>query len=309
MKGAARVQKRATEAKRGSLLRHERNAAYVLILPNVLGFLVFTLGPLLFSLVLSFYEWDMLRPMQLVGPKNYQKLLFRDPRFRQVLRNTVLYVGLAVPLRTVLALTLAVALNQGLRGTTFYRAAFYMPTVTSLVAVSLVWRWIFNPEYGIINYGLTSIGIANPPMWLLSRTWAMPAIAIMTIWYRAGYFMVIFLAGLQGIPEHLYDAAKVDGASAWGRFRHVTLPMLSPTTFFVIVMSVIASFQIFTISLIMTEGGPAGATETIMLYLYRTGFEYFRMGYASAVAWVFCLMIFALTFLQTRLQKSWVYAE
>ena len=299
------------KGKRGknSLFRHERNAAYVLILPNILGFLLFTLGPLVFSLILSFVKWDILRPMQFVGLGNYQKLLFADPRFQSVLRNTALYVVLAVPARTVLALVLAVALNQKMRGTTFYRAAYYLPSVTSLVAVSLVWRWVLNPEYGIINYGLKIIGISNPPMWLLSTEWAMPAIAIMTTWYRAGYFMVIFLAGLQSIPEHLYDAAKVDGANAWARFRHITLPMLSPTTFFVIVMSIIASFQIFTISLVMTDGGPAGATETIMLYLYRSGFEYFRMGYASAIAWTFCIVIFILTFVQTRLQKTWVYTE
>lgn len=303
------VQKKArAPGERGILLRHERRAAYVFILANLLGFLVFTLGPLVFSLGLSFFKWDMIRPAEFVGLRNYTDL-FVDPRFLQVLYNTAFYVLLAVPIRTVLALGLATAVNQKIRGTTFYRAAYYLPTVTSLVAVSLVWRWIFNPEYGILNYALKSIGIADPPTWLLSQAWAMPAIIIMTIWHGAGYYMVIFLAGLQGIPETLYEAAKVDGASAWARFQHITLPLLSPATFFVIVMSVIGSFQIFTVSLVMTDGGPAGSTETIVLYLYRSGFQYFRMGYASAMAWVLCLTIFVFTAAQTYLQKRWVYYE
>lgn len=287
--------------RRGSLLRQERLAAYVLLSPNLLGFVIFFLGPLLYSLYLSFCRWDILRTPHWIGLGNYQSLFFDDPLFIKTLINTAYFVVLSVPPRTVLALAMALAVNQGLRGTGFYRSAFYMPSITSIVAIGLVWRWVLNPEFGIVNAGLRALGLANPPEWLLSTRWAMPGIAIMTVWLRAGYFMVIFLAGLQAIPEHLYDAAKVDGANAWQRFWHVTLPLLAPTTFFVMVISIIGTFQVFEASLVMTNGGPADSTMTIVLYLFRMGFQFFKMGYASAIAWVLCAVVFVLTYLQMRL--------
>jgi ABC-type sugar transport system permease subunit len=196
-------------------------------------------------------------------------------------------------------------LNQALRGVVIFRSIFLLPYVTVTVALSLVWKWLYLPDIGLINSVLGVVGI-NGPAWLTSQTWAMPALILMSVWKGFGYNMVIFLAGLQGIPDHLYDAAKVDGATAWRRFLNVTLPLLSPTTFFVVVISVISSFQVFDQALIMTNGGPGTATTTLVLYIYQKGFQSFDMGYAAAVALVLFAVIFVFTVIQFLLQRRWV---
>src|SRR5690554_2231522 len=295
----ARKRRSATE-------RREIMAAYGFLTPNLIGFLIFTFLPVFVALLLSFTEWDLLRPIQWVGLANYIRMFTNDPTFIKVLKNTVIFVAVTVPARIVLALVVALALNQKLFGTTFFRTAFFMPVVSSSVAVALVWQWIFHADFGPLNNILWTLGVGNPPRWLTSTQWALPALMIVSIWQGIGMNMVIFLAGLQGIPAQLYEAAKIDGATSWKSFWKITLPMLSPTTFLVLVMTTISSFQIFDLAVIMTEGGPANATNTIVYHIYRNAFQFFRMGYAAAIAWFLFIVIFAITLFQFRNQKNWV---
>lgn len=290
------------------LKRAEAWAAWGFLLPNLLGFLVFTLLPVLAALFISFTEWDLLRPPRWAGFENYLRLV-QDPLFRKVLRNTVLYVLGTVPMQMVLALLVALALNQRLPGQTFFRTAYFMPVVASTVAVALVWRWMFHADFGLINSFLYMVGVNDPPNWLSSTRWALPAIIIMSVWQQIGFSMVLFLAGLQSVPVTLYEAAKIDGAGAWQRFWSITLPMLSSTTFFVLVISIINSFQVFDQAFIMTGGGPANATNTLVFNIYRYAFQFFQMGYAAAMAWVLFAIIFVVTLLQFRYQRQWVYYE
>lgn len=287
------------------LRRREVTAAYGFLLPNLLGFAVFTFFPVLAALLISFTDWDLLQPPVWVGLENY-RTLFADPLFGQVLKNTALYVLGTVPLQMALALAVALALNQRIPGQLFFRTAYFMPVVASTVAVALVWRWIFNYDFGLLNSFLYMVGVQDPPNWLGSTRWALPSIIIMSIWQQVGYSMVLFLAGLQGVPQQLYEAAKIDGAGPWARFLFITLPMLSATTFFVLVIGVINSFQVFDQALIMTQGGPANATNTIVYHIYRNAFQFFKMGYASAMAWVLFAIIFAVTLMQFRYQRRWV---
>ena len=288
------------------LKRHERRAAYLFLLPSFIGFFCFTLLAFLASFVISFFEWDMLTTPAFVGLDNYATLL-HDKTFHLVLWNTFTFTFGTVPLSAGLGLLVALGLNQRIRGLSIYRTIYFMPVVTSLVAVSLLWQWVFDSHYGLLNAMLRIVGVADPPAWLSSTEWAMPALILMSVWSNVGFTMVLFLAGLQNIPGHLYEAAEIDGASAWQRFRHITLPLLTPTTFFVLVISTINSFQVFTQALIMTKGGPVHATSTIVYYIYENGFHWFKMGYASAMAWVLFLIIFLLTLLQMRLQRKWVH--
>ena len=288
------------------LKRHERRAAYLFLLPSFVGFFCFSLLAFLASFVISFFDWDMLTTPSFVGLDNYVNLL-HDKTFHLVLWNTFIYTIGTVPLSAGLGLLVALGLNQRIRGLSIYRTIYFMPVVTSLVAVSLLWQWVFDSHYGLLNNMLRFVGVDNAPEWLSSTTWAMPALILMSVWSNIGFTMVLFLAGLQNIPDHLYEAAEIDGASAWQRFRYVTLPLLTPTTFFVLVISTINSFQVFTQALIMTKGGPVHATSTIVYYIYENGFHWFKMGYASAMAWVLFLIIFLLTLLQMRLQRKWVH--
>ena len=281
-------------------------AAYGFLTPNLIGFLIFTFLPVFAALLLSFTEWDLLRPIQWVGLSNYIRMFTNDPTFIKVLKNTLLFVAVTVPARIVLALAVALALNQKLFGTTFFRTAFFMPVVSSSVAVALVWQWIFHADFGPLNNILWTLGVASPSRWLTRTQGALTALMIVSIWQGIGMNMVIFLAGLQGIPAQLYEAAKIDGATSWKSFWKITLPMLSPTTFLVLVMTTISSFQIFDLAVIMTEGGPANATNTIVYHIYRNAFQFFRMGYAAAIAWFLFIVIFAITLFQFRNQKNWV---
>lgn len=287
------------------LRRREITAAYGFLLPNLIGFAIFTFFPVVAALFISLTDWDLLQAPEWVGLENY-RTLFSDPLFGQVLKNTALYVLGTVPLQMALALLVALALNQRIPGQLFFRTAYFMPVVASTVAVALVWRWIFNYDFGLLNSFLYMIGIQDPPNWLGSTRWALVSIIIMSIWQQVGYSMVLFLAGLQGVPQQLYEAAEIDGAGSWGQFAFITLPMLSPTTFFILIIGIINSFQVFDQALIMTQGGPANATNTIVYHIYRNAFQFFKMGYASAMAWVLFAIIFVVTLLQFRYQRRWV---
>lgn len=290
-----------------TLAHKEAIAGYLFILPGFLGFLAFMVIPIFISLGISLFEWELLVPPRFVGLANYKALL-SDQLFLAVLKNTLYYVLGVVPLNIVLALGMALWLNQKLRFISFYRSAIFLPVVTLTVAVSLIFKWMYEPHVGLINAALGFLGIKGP-LWLGSAEWAMPALIFMNVWKGFGYNMVLFLAGLQGIPASVYEAADIDGADKWAKFRYVTLPLLSPTTFFATVMTIISSFQIFDAARVMTNGGPVNATNTIVLYIFQNGFEYFKMGYASAIAWVLFATLFLLTVLQMRFQRQWVHYD
>jgi multiple sugar transport system permease protein len=290
-----------------SLATREALAAYLFILPSFLGFAIFLLVPMLMSAGLSLYDWELLRPPIFIGLENYRDLT-RDPLFVKVLVNTAYYAFGLVPLNIVVSLGLALWLNTKLRGLTFFRLAFFLPVVTVTVAVSLIWKWMYEPRIGIVNAALGLFGISGPN-WLADPFWAMPALIILGLWKGFGYNMVLFLAGLQGIPPTLYEAAMIDGANAWHRFWKITLPLLSPAMFLAVILTVISSFQIFDQAFVMTAGGPSNATNTIVLYIFQNGFQFFKMGYASAIAWALFAVIFTFTLIQMWLQRHWVQYE
>lgn len=282
---------------------------HLYISPWLLGFLIFTLWPIIQSLYISFTDWEMQLNVipKFIGISNYKNLLFDDPLFWISLKNTFYYAFGSVPLGLLLALILALLLNQKLRGITIFRTIFYLPSVISGVAVALLWVWIFNPNFGIVNAILARLGLPTPG-WLTDPTWAMPALIIMSLW-GVGGSMLIFLAGLQGIPTEFYEAAEIDGANWWSKFKHITIPLLSPTIFFNLVMGIIGSFQVFTNVYIMTSGGPGTATLVYVLYLFQNAFLYFKMGYASAMAWILFVIILVLTLLVIKSSAFWVYYE
>lgn len=289
----------------GGLRRPEMIWGYLFILPNIIGFLCFTLGPILASFGLMFTNWTVIRPPSFVGLENFQRLL-SDEVFRIALRNTFVYVILYVPAVTVCAFLIASLLDRRLRGIAIYRTLFFMPSVCMFVAVSLVWQYLYQPSTGVLNYYLTRIGI-HPPDWLGDKHWAIPALVIMGVWRHVGYFALIFLAGLQSVPPDLHEAAAVDGASAWVRMRKITIPLIYPTTFFVLVIAFIEAFQLFGEPYIMTKGGPGYSTTTLVYLIYRNAFEGFRMGYAATQSWVLFAIIFVVTFIQWRLNKERSY--
>jgi len=280
---------------------------YLGISPWMIGFLVFTGGPILASFIISFTEWRLLSPPKWAGLANYIALLTKDKAIWVSLGNTAYYTAFSVPLGIVVSLVVALLLNQKVPGTNVFRTLFYLPSVTSGVAMALLWLWLFNPEFGLINLGLSLFGIKGPA-WLFDQVWAKPALVLMSLW-GIGTSTVTILAGLQGMPLHLYDAAKIDGANQWQEFWNVTIPMLSPTIFFVLVTSIISSFQTFTTVYVMTGGGPGWATLMYGLHLYNNAFEYLKMGYACAMAWVLFAVILGLTLLQMLGAKRWVYYE
>lgn len=292
-----------------SLARREAIAGYLFLLPNMLGFLIFTALAVVASAVISLTTWDLLSSPEFVGLDNYVTLLTNDPLFRTVVLNTFYFTAVSVPASTILALLLALVFNTGLRMIPLFRTAYFLPVITATVVVALIWRWFYNPDFGILNYVLWKLGVDAPPNWLASRQWAMPAVIILSVWKQVGYNMVIFLAGLQAIPGTLYEAASIDGAGRWQRFRNITLPLLTPTTFFVLVISIIGSLQVFDAVLVLTDGGPANATRTIVYHIWERAFVFLEMGYAAAVAWLLFFMVFLVTLLQWKLQGRWVHYE
>ena len=263
-------------------------ALAVLLLPSLVGMSAFYILPVLSSLVLSFAKWDLLTPIQWIGMGNYLAAL-ADPTVQQALRNTLTFILGYLPAVVAGGLGLALLLNRKLKGRTVFRAIYFVPVVTSWVAVSLVWKWLLNPQYGLVNYGLALIGIKGPG-WLFDPNWAMAGVIMTTIWKDIGFVTVIYLAGLQEIPGNLGEASSIDGATPWQRFWSITWPMLAPTTFFVTTISLISSFQVFDQVFVMTGGGPLYRTETVVQYIYNCAFTKFDRGYASAVA-VALLMI------------------
>lgn len=291
---------------RRHLLWREQMDAYLFIAPWLIGFLLFTAGPMLASLYISFNRWEIVTPPVWTGLEQYQKL-FTDDRFYLSLWNTAYYVFLGVPLHLFLALLAALAMNLNLRGIRIFRTLYYVPSLTPAVANSILWLWIFHPQYGLANAFLQTLGLKGL-YWLQDPLLAKPSFIIMSFWTIGGQ-MVILLAGLKGIPEQLYEAAAIDGANTWQNFRHVTLPLLTPALFFNLIIAIIGAFQVFTQAFIMTEGGPNYATLFYLLYLYRMAFENFQMGYASAMAWVLFIIILFFTILQFRLSDRWVFYE
>ena len=300
--GALKVRSR-----RGLSIRtREAIECYLFILPMVLGLLLFFLGPMIASFYFSLTEYDMLTSPEWVGTQNYQDL-WNDDIFWKSLRVTTIYSGVSVPLVLGLALAMAVLLNQKFNGVTAFRAIYYLPTVMSGVAVATLWKWIFNTDYGVLNLLLDKIGIRGPA-WLSSEEWAMPALIITSLW-TAGGSMLIFLAGLQGIPADLYEAAELDGAGRWNRFLNITLPLLSHVTFFNLVLGIIGALQVFTEAFVLTRGGPNNSTLLLSVYLYRNAFQFLKMGYASAIAWVMFLIVMVLTLLVFKSAPMWVHHQ
>jgi len=289
-----------------SLRRGEEQAGYLFILPWLIGFGVFVLGPTVASLFISLLRADMLTPAKFVGISNYAQLLV-DPLFWKSLVNTFYYTFTTVPLGIVVGLGFALALNQRIRAVNFFRTVYYLPSVVSVVALSLVWMWLLNPEIGLVNSILGRLGLPQPA-WLFSETWAMPSLIIMSVWF-VGPNIVIYLAALQGIPNYLYDAVEIDGAGTLEKFRYVTLPMITPAILLTLIMNTIWSFQVFTQAYIMTDGGPNNATLTSILYLYRQAFQYFHMGYASALAWLIFAIILGITLIFFKSSSIWVFYE
>jgi len=279
---------------------------YLYLLPTIIGLLLFSAGAVAASFFMSFTQWDIVSPPEWAWLDNYITLWHSD-LFWEVFRNTLYFILLVVPLSVACSLALALVANTGLKGITFFRTAYFLPVVSSMIAVALVWSWIYNPEYGLLNYLLQLLFGVRGPAWLDSTSWALPAMAIVTVWKGLGYSMVIFLAGLQNIPQDLYHAATIDGAGVWKRFRHITLPMLSPTTFFVIVITLINSFQVFEQTYVLTKGGPANSTLTMSYYIYQNAFQYFQMGKAAAISYVLFAAVFTVTLVQFRIQKRWVF--
>ena len=288
------------------LARRESLAFYSMAAPWIIGFLAFTLGPMVFSLVMSFHDWPLLEPPKYVGFSNYLRFP-NDEVWLEALRATVLYTIGAVPLGLVSAFFLALLLNQKIPGMPFFRTIFYLPSLVPATANAILWLYILNPQLGIINMALGYIGIQGPP-WLGSSKWAIPGLIIMSLWSIGGG-MVIYLAGLQGIPEYLYEAAKIDGANQFRQFIHITIPMVTPVIFFNLIMGIIGTFQVFNQAYIMTQGGPGRATYFYVYYLYRNSFDYYRMGYGAAMAWFLFAVILILTLLNFWFSKKWVFYE
>lgn len=295
-------------ARRGArMARREALWGYLCAAPWFIGFFVFTAGPMLASVVLSFTSWDLLTPPHFVGLQNYQTLFGADTSVWHSLEVTTFYAVLAVPLHTAFGMFLAILLNQNIRFQRLVRTVYYLPSVVSGVAVALLWQWIFSPDFGLLNTLLGYGGIKGPA-WLADGHTVIPAFVLMSLW-GVGASMIIYLAGLQGIPTDLDEAAQVDGAGTARQFWAITVPMLSPVIFFNVIMGIIAASQIFTQAYVMTDGGPHDASLFFMLYLYRNAFQYFKMGYASALAWVLFFYILAFTLLVIRSSSAWVYYE
>lgn len=288
---------------------NEQKWSYLFIAPAVLLFFIFVVGPLIASLYWSFTEYNGIHAPRWVGLGNYKNIFFNDPRFWKSVRNTIFYTAGVIPPGVVLSLMLAIAVDQQIRFKNFFRVIYFIPSVTSVIALSVIWKWLFaGGKYGLINYFLMLIAL-KPVDWLMSPAWTLPAIMIMSIWAGIGYNMILFLAGLQTIPTTVYEAADIDGANMWDKFWHITLPLLKPTMVFVIIMGFIASFQVFERIYIMTEtefgiGGVLDSALTVVAYLYDMGFRKFQMGYASALGYIVFIVIFVVTVINLKFVKS-----
>ncbi len=291
---------------RSAFRRREILDGYLFASPFIIGFLIFVLAPMIWSFILVFQSWNLLSPPRWVGMRNITDM-FADPKTWQSLWNTAYFAFISVPLQLALAFLCAVLLNQPLRGRNYYRTLLYIPVIVPIVVSAFIWQRAYHPEFGIINEVIGWFGIP-PQAWLFEPVLAKPAFIFMRIWVM-GTQMVVFLAGLQAVPKSLLEAADLDGASTWGKFRNVTVPLMTPVIFFNFVVGLIGNFQIFAPALVMTKGGPADATLFTVLYIYRNAFEYSKFGYAAALSWLLFVIIIFFTFLQFRLSGRWVYYE
>jgi multiple sugar transport system permease protein len=278
------------------------------MMPWFIGFIVFGLYPMVMSIYYSLCRYDVLRIPQFIGFGNYEKLIFEDPYFWTSISNTLVYTVLRVPLCIIGSLLLAVLVNNAVRGVKFFRTIYFIPSIVTGVVLSVVWLWMFNPQFGLLNSFLAYMGVPGP-LWLLDPNWSKPSMVLMSVWSIGGGRMLVFLAALQGIPKHLYEAVDLDGGGWWAKFKNVTIPMLSPVIFLWSVLEIIFSLQVFVEAYIMTQGGPLNSTMFYNLYLYNKAFNDFEMGYASALAWLLLIISLVITVIQFRLSKRWVYYD
>jgi len=279
------------------------------ISPWLIGFLIFSLGPIIASFYLSLTRYKIGGSPEWIGLANYNMAFFEDKLFWPSLWRTAYFSLASVGLGVVLSLLAAMLLNQDIKGKTIFRALYYLPSLTPVVALAILWQWLLAPKQGLVNHLLSFVNIPGPG-WLTSQTWAVPSIILITLWSTVGGGrMIIFLAGLQNVPKELQEAAQIDGANGWQRFRHITIPLISPVILFNTLLGVIGSFSVFSVAYIATAGGPNYATWFYMLHLYYNAFSYFQMGYASALAWIFFVFIFLLSYIQIKLSERWVYYE
>ena len=293
-----------TSAKKNSLRARKTLVAYSFIMPNLIGFFVFTFVPIVFSLFLSFCEWDSGNPIKFVGLKNFIYMFTKDNSFRISLLNTVYYTVVTVPVTLALSLFLAILMNKPLKGRVFFRSVLFFPYVASLVAIAVVWMALFNPDRGPVNNVLMAIGISNPPRWAASTTLAMPTIIGLTVWKGMGYYMIVYLAALQGVSRDLYEAASLDGANKWQQFINITWPCVTPTTFYILVLLMVSTFKSYDIMYITTQGGPGEATKVLAYHIYNQAFVSAKFGYASAVAMILLAIIVLVTLVQFRFEKK-----
>lgn len=294
----------------GALAAKENRAAYLFLLPSLLGFVVFIVYPIVASLFLSFTDWNFLtglKGIRFAGLENFRHLLSgQDEWFVKSITNTILFALVTVPVGLTLGLAGATIINKYVYASRLFRVIVFIPYISSVVASAVVWMVVFQPSYGPINSMLVSFGIENPPRWFTDMQWAFPTVMAFHIWQTVGYSVIVFMAGLKGIPPELYEAARIDGAGELQQFRFITLPMISPTTFFLSTMGIIATFKVFDSVKILTNGGPGNQTTIIAFYIYREAFNFYNMGTANAAAWLMFLVIFAVTLLQMTQQKKWV---
>ncbi len=293
--------------RRGGVGRRDLASALGFLAPNLLGFLVFTIIPIGASLLLAFYEWPLLGDAVFTGVDNFVRLFTQDPVFWQIVGNTLYFVVGYVLLNLIVALTMAIWLTSHVKWKGFLRFVFFLPVVSPMVANAVVWRLLYTPDDGLIAWLFQTFTGTSGPNWLGSSEWAMPAVILMSVWAGFGYNMIIFIAGIEGIPSSLYEAAAIDGAGWWSRLFRITLPMLTPSLFFATVMTIISSLQVFAQPFILTGGGPGSSTTTLVFYLYQKGFQAYEMGYASAIAWSLFVLIMFITVLQFRSQRKWVH--
>lgn len=287
-------------------MHYRKYTPYLFIGPMIVGLLLFRIGPIIAAFFMSFTRWNIRTDPVFLGVGNYVELL-NSATFWQVLGNTLLFAAVYVPAVMILALVLAVLINQKLSGIAFFRGLFFMPYITSMVAVAMVWNWIFSTRFGLLNNLLRNVfGATNVPAWLADSNTALLVLIIVTVWKTSGFQMMVFLAGLQGIPASLYEAARIDGAGRWQIFRWVTLPLISPVTFFVLILSIIEAFRTFEVTFAMTRGGPLNASTTLSFYIYQNAFIYNRMGFASSLAYVLMALVGVITLLNFRARRSWV---
>jgi len=295
------------QSQRKPLTIKQRNRlnGYLFLLPNIIGFLIFILVPVIVSFGMGFVEWNGFGSPTFIGLDNYARLM-QDDNFKISFMNSIVFMVLTVPLTLFLALVVAVWLNAGIKFLKVFRTAIFLPYVTSTIAIAVVWQLIFNPSKGPVNMFLHNLGIENLPGWFASSSWALVAVSIVYIWNSVGYYMVLYLAGLQGVPDHLYEAAEIDGAGMFRKFFNITLPSLSPIIFFTLIMGVINSFKIFDLIYVLTQGGPGRSTQVLVYTIYNTAFKQFDYGYASAMSYVLFILILIITLIQFKGQKKWV---